>query len=69
VPHPAPRTAAVQPPAPRGPYRLAEPLNADEVALVRPYLVAHEQRQRRRTLVMAVYFGIDLDTHLIGAAR
>ncbi|MFC4608798.1 hypothetical protein ACFO9E_13360 [Streptomyces maoxianensis] len=44
-------------------------LIGEEVALIRPYLVAHEERQqqrrRRRNLVMAAHFGIDLDTRLI----
>lgn len=39
-------------------------LRGEDCALVRPYLVAHEQRlrkQRRRVLLFASY-GIDLDT-------
>lgn len=39
-------------------------LRGEDCALVRPYLVAHEQRlrkQRRRVLLFAAY-GIDLDT-------
>ncbi|MET7714367.1 hypothetical protein [Streptomyces sp. NPDC005407] len=47
-------------------------LRGEDCALVRPYLVAHEQRlrkQRRRVLLFASY-GIDLDTrdiHSLGA--
>ncbi|MGW1489913.1 hypothetical protein [Streptomyces sp. NPDC002402] len=48
-------------------------LRGEDSALVRPYLLAHEQRlrrQRRRVLWLASY-GIDLDTrdiHGLGAA-
>ncbi|WP_329621421.1 hypothetical protein [Streptomyces sp. NBC_01255] len=65
-------------PRPRSPYGLDEPLNGDETALVRPYLLAYyqrqeraRQRQRRLALVLAADFGIDLDTrdlHGLGAA-
>jgi hypothetical protein len=80
--HRAERAAAVRPllapPAPpawhsspRSPYGLESPLNGEEVALVRPYLVAFEerrrQRERRLALVLAADFGIDLDRHVIGA--
>ncbi|WP_156722745.1 hypothetical protein [Streptomyces apocyni] len=51
------------------------PLDGEETALVRPYLVEHERRQerarqRRRclALVLAADFGVDLDRHLVGAA-
>ncbi|WP_443333182.1 hypothetical protein [Streptomyces sp. CB03234] len=37
--------------------------------MVRPYLVADEQRQRRLALVLAADFGIDLDPHLAGAGQ
>jgi hypothetical protein len=44
-------------------------LIGEEVALIRPYLVAFEERQRqwqrRRDLVMAAHFGVDLDTRVI----
>lgn len=63
-------------PRARSPYGLDTVLNGEEVRLIRPYLVAHEereqQRQRRRNLVFAAHFGIDLDTRLIhgvGVAR
>ncbi|GAA2495595.1 hypothetical protein [Streptomyces gobitricini] len=54
-------------PVARSPYGLDVPLSGDESAMVRPYLVADEQRQRRLALVLAADFGIDLDTHLVGA--
>lgn len=60
---------------PRSPYGLRETFDGDTVALVRPYLVAHERRQerarqRRRclTLVMAADFGIDLDRRVLHGA-
>ncbi|MFD7320903.1 hypothetical protein ACFV9D_07385 [Streptomyces sp. NPDC059875] len=64
----APPRPAPQLPAPRSPYGLDAPLDGTETALVRPYLRAHEQRSRRLALVLAADFGIDLDTHLVGAA-
>ncbi|MFB7374264.1 hypothetical protein ACFC0D_30990 [Streptomyces sp. NPDC056222] len=64
----APLRPAPQLPAPRSPYGLDVPLDGRETALVRPYLRAHEQRSRRLALVLAADFGIDLDTHLVGAA-
>lgn len=45
------------------PYGLDRPLDGDEVALVRPYLAAHEERRqarRRRALVWAT-LGIDTE--------
>lgn len=66
-------TTSVRPAPLTSRIREAEPLNGDEVALIRPYLLAHEQRQeqarqrhRRLALVLAADFGIDLDQHLIG---
>ncbi|MFJ3719128.1 hypothetical protein [Streptomyces sp. NPDC090057] len=61
-------------PVHRSPYCLHLPLDGSESRLVRPYLTAHEQerarqRHRRRTLVLAADFGIDLDQHVIGAER
>jgi hypothetical protein len=72
-----PLLAPPAPPAwhssPRSPYGLESPLNGEEVALVRPYLVAFEERQRQRerrlALVLAADFGIDLDQYVIGARR
>ncbi|MEU3427016.1 hypothetical protein [Streptomyces gardneri] len=75
---PAPAPSPAQPPGPRSPYGLDVPLNGDESALVRPYLVAYDQRQerarqrqRRLLMVLAADFGIDLDTrdlHGLGVA-
>lgn len=65
APRPGPRPGL---PAWRSPYGIDDgPLDGDEAPLVRPYQRAHEQRQRRLALVLAADFGIDLDTHLIGA--
>ncbi len=50
---------------PRSPYGLDLPIDGAETALVRPYLAADEQRQRRLALVLAADFGIDLDTHVL----
>ncbi|MGW0731198.1 hypothetical protein [Streptomyces sp. NPDC002851] len=56
-------------PVHRSPYGLDVPLDGDAGPLVRPYLIDHERRQgrarqqrRRLALVLAVDFGIDLDT-------
>ncbi len=77
VPVPVPvarRRGREWPPAPRSPYGLDTPLDGEETALVRPYLVEYEQRQerarqRRRRLarVLAADFGVDFDRHLVGA--
>ncbi|MBD0838652.1 hypothetical protein [Streptomyces sp. TRM68416] len=40
-------------PAHRSPYGLDTPLDATATRAVRPYLTAHEQRQRRRELALA----------------
>jgi hypothetical protein len=70
---PVPLTPLVRPSLPRSPYGLASPLNGEDAALVRPYLVAFEERQRRRrrrrTLVLAPVFGIDLGQCPVGARR
>ncbi|MFE3635217.1 hypothetical protein [Streptomyces sp. NPDC059168] len=68
------RTDSVRLPVHRSPYCLHLSLDGSESRLVRPYLTAHEQerarqRHRRRTLVLAADFGIDLDRHVIGAER
>ncbi|MCH0540750.1 hypothetical protein I3F58_14465 [Streptomyces sp. MUM 203J] len=62
---------------PRPPYGLRGTFDGDTLVLVRPYLVAHEERQerarqRRRclALVMAADFGIDLDRRVLhGVSR
>ncbi|WP_369146618.1 hypothetical protein [Streptomyces sp. R44] len=72
----APRPLAeARPLTPRSPYGLDAPLNAEDTAMVRPYLLAHERRahqlHRRIALVLAADFGIDLDTrdvHGLGVA-
>lgn len=45
-------------PAHRSPYGLDEHFDGAATVAVRPYLAAHEQRQRRRELVMAA-MGLD----------
>lgn len=46
-------------PAHRSPYGLATPLDGAATIAVRPYVTAHEQRQRRRELAMAA-MGFDM---------
>ncbi|MDF6044307.1 hypothetical protein LRD69_19635 [Streptomyces sp. JH14] len=46
------------PPPPHRPHPLDAPLDGSASALVRPYLTAHEQRQRRRALFLAT-IGLD----------
>ncbi|MEV7524012.1 hypothetical protein [Streptomyces sp. NPDC091371] len=72
APTPRPRTHPL--PVPRSPYGLDGPLDGDETPLIRPYVRVHEQReerarqrQRRLAMLLAADFGIDLDTHLVGA--
>ncbi|WP_328769684.1 hypothetical protein [Streptomyces sp. NBC_00286] len=62
-PHLAPSTAPPQPlemrlPAHRSPYGLDTPLDATATRPVRPYVIAHEQRSRRRELALAT-LGLD----------
>ncbi|WP_175411992.1 hypothetical protein [Streptomyces sp. TRM64462] len=71
-PQAAPIPLAPRLPALRSPYGQHELFDGATVALVRPYLVAHERRQerlrkqrRRLTLVLAADFGIDLDTRVL----
>ena len=57
-PHPTGPIAAPPPhitplPRHRSPYGLNTPLDATATRPVRPYLTAHEQRQRRRELALA----------------
>lgn len=46
-------------PAHRSPYGLDTPLDATATRSVRPYLIAHEQQQRRRELALAA-LGLDM---------
>ncbi|MBA2807067.1 hypothetical protein E0500_006310 [Streptomyces sp. KM273126] len=55
TPPPAPDTSL---PTHRSPYGLDTPLDGTATAAVRPYLTAHEQRQRRREAAMAA-LGMD----------
>ncbi|MDX2932936.1 hypothetical protein [Streptomyces ipomoeae] len=55
-PPPAPGTSL---PTHRSPYGLATPLDGAATVAVRPYVTAHEQRQRRRELAMAA-MGLDM---------
>ncbi|WP_200307360.1 hypothetical protein [Streptomyces adelaidensis] len=60
---PAPASAEWAEPSPlpahRSPYGLAEHFDGATAVAVRPYLAAHEQRQRRRELAMAT-LGLDM---------
>lgn len=58
-PRPAPPLRRT--PRPHSLYGLDKPLDGDAQQLVRPYVIAHEQRQRRRVLYAAVALGVDLD--------
>ncbi|OEJ96184.1 hypothetical protein [Streptomyces thermolilacinus] len=72
VPSPAALPVRTSPPLPPRPTRAPEPYyTGEDSALVRPYLLAHEQRAeerrrraRRRTLWLAVH-GIDLGPRVI----
>ncbi|GAA3303771.1 hypothetical protein [Streptomyces cinereospinus] len=53
---------------------VAPVLRGEEIGLVRPYLVAHERRERqrrraRRRVVRPAAHGIDIDARLVGAAE
>lgn len=52
-------TAPAPLPAHRSPYGLDERFDGAATVAVRPYLAAHEQRQRRRELAMAA-MGLDM---------
>lgn len=57
-----PPARPVTPPRPRprpGPYAIDTPIDGRATAMVRPYLLTPEQRQRRRALWLATY-GIDV---------
>ncbi|MGW0825484.1 hypothetical protein [Streptomyces sp. NPDC002845] len=66
-PAPLPSPAFTAPPPPpdiplpahRSPYGLDTPLDGTATVAVRPYVAAHEQRQRRRELALAA-LGLDL---------
>jgi hypothetical protein len=68
-----PAPPARRPSSPRSPYGLASPLNGEDAALVRPYLVAFEERRRERerrtVLVLGTDLRLDLDQHVIGVRR
>ncbi|MDX3604246.1 hypothetical protein PV727_39650, partial [Streptomyces scabiei] len=56
------------------PYGLHAPIDGSASALVRPYLVAHDEEDalrqyRRLALVLAADFGVDLDQHLVGPRK
>ncbi|MGW0822157.1 hypothetical protein [Streptomyces sp. NPDC002845] len=64
--HPAAPPSATSPPparpalpAHRSPYGLDTPLDGTATVAIRPYVTAHEQRQRRRELAMAA-MGLDM---------
>ncbi|WP_329366019.1 hypothetical protein [Streptomyces sp. NBC_01483] len=59
--HPAaqrPTSRAMKLPAHRSPYSLDTPLDGTATIAVRPYVTAHEQRERRRELALAA-LGLD----------
>ncbi|MGW2521797.1 hypothetical protein ACWC09_33230 [Streptomyces sp. NPDC001617] len=56
---PAPPLALSPLPTHRSPYGLPTPLDGTATIAVRPYLTAHEQRQRRRELALAT-LGLDM---------
>ncbi|MFD9225091.1 hypothetical protein ACFWDI_34995 [Streptomyces sp. NPDC060064] len=69
----APLGAALAVPDTAACVRVPSLLRGEDSALVRPYLVAHEQRRRRqcRRVLWLASYGIDLDTrdiHRLGAA-
>ncbi|MET7859493.1 hypothetical protein ABZS81_20155 [Streptomyces sp. NPDC005318] len=57
-PNGEPSAQPAPPPPPHRPHTLDAPLDGNASALVRPYLTAHEQRQRRRALFLAT-IGLD----------
>ncbi|MFB7714417.1 hypothetical protein [Streptomyces sp. NPDC056105] len=68
---PPPSPAPAAPAAPRRPSPHTAPLRGEDSRLVRPYLLAHEQREqakrqrgRRRALWLAVH-GVDIGTRRI----
>ncbi|MBP5862821.1 hypothetical protein QBA57_21675 [Streptomyces scabiei] len=72
TPAPAPVPSGL--PRHRSPYGLHAPIDGSASALVRPYLVAHDEeaalrQYRRLALVLAADFGVDLDQHLVGPRK
>ena len=77
-PHPAPpgtarpslllTTRAVPLPTARRWWRADEPADGDRSPLVRPYLIAYEQYERRRALALALD-GIDVGPSVIHGVR
>ncbi|EPH40319.1 hypothetical protein ABT390_13435 [Streptomyces aurantiacus] len=67
--HPAPHTAPAPTPrsVPRHVQELRHPLTGEDVALIRPYLLAHERhrehrlQKERRTAAALASMGIDYD--------
>lgn len=68
LPRPAPALCLSPRPRLGSPYGLDKPLDGDAQRLVRPYVVAHERRQRRRVLYTAVALGVELDSRIIHSA-
>ncbi|MFI8303958.1 hypothetical protein ACIF80_10975 [Streptomyces sp. NPDC085927] len=76
---PTRRTTHLTAPTPRlpllhSPYCRHLPLDGTASRLVRPYLTAHEQEQalrrhRRRIVVLAAGFGVDLGQYTVGARK
>jgi hypothetical protein len=72
APSAAPPVRTFEPP--RAPFQAVTPVDGDAVALVRPYVIAHEQREevrrrreersRRRALWLAVH-GVDVGPRFI----
>ncbi|UGY92628.1 hypothetical protein [Streptomyces gobiensis] len=67
-PAPAPAPPPTPLPRHRSPYGLDEPLCADALPLVRPYVAAEEQRQRRQDLIAAAQFNTDTDPYVYRGA-
>ncbi|UGY91344.1 hypothetical protein [Streptomyces gobiensis] len=61
---PAPPPSRTPLPRHRSPYGIDEPLWADALPLVRPYVATEEQRQRRQDLITAAQFNTDTDPYV-----
>jgi hypothetical protein len=69
---PAPPAQPTSPRSPYGGYGRDEPLNGNETSLVRPYLVAHEERERqreRRLVLLLALDGVDVGPEVIHGVR